>query len=380
MPSYNSAATQLTYRKEMATNLPERAEKHRLLSYLSVSEFVAIAVGFLYFTGYYINSIFIRNLGIVRSELFKLEYIAIGLVFGLATIGFTIAPVGILHFVYQVRRRSGLPHLHIGAIGNSLNTSTFFLFSLFLALFITKFEWDSKLPVSVIGITNFSSIAITSLILSTTGMAIVPFVERLVDKQKQSRAKKWWWILIEVARLGLFVASILLIIGALIQIPWLGSLLVKAFYFLLAGAVFVGGIMGATFWIKKIGDFPTKWLIYCLIGFGIVSLYFMAVTSYVFGVYNFVPYNRGGRLPLTRAFVQISEDKKIPVAPETFIDEIRYQGPFYIIEESEDSLFVASQDMDRWFDEFVPVHVIRKEDINQIRLERITNGFPRTKE
>lgn len=364
----------------MATNLPERAEKHRLLSYLSVSEFVAIAVGFLYFTGYYINSIFIRNLGIVRSELFKLEYIAIGLVFGLATIGFTIAPVGILHFVYQVRRRSGLPHLHIGAIGNSLNTSTFFLFSLFLALFITKFEWDSKLPVSVIGITNFSSIAITSLILSTTGMAIVPFVERLVDKQKQSRAKKWWWILIEVARLGLFVASILLIIGALIQIPWLGSLLVKAFYFLLAGAVFVGGIMGATFWIKKIGDFPTKWLIYCLIGFGIVSLYFMAVTSYVFGVYNFVPYNRGGRLPLTRAFVQISEDKKIPVAPETFIDEIRYQGPFYIIEESEDSLFVASQDMDRWFDEFVPVHVIRKEDINQIRLERITNGFPRTKE
>src|SRR3712207_7476189 len=33
---------------------------------------------------------------------------------------------------------------------------------------------------------------------------------------------------------------------------------------------------------------------------------YLAITSYVFGVYIFIPANRGGRLPLTRAYIEVT--------------------------------------------------------------------------
>lgn len=366
----------------MSTNGEESTEvTKKALKYASVSEFVALSVGFLYFTGYYINSIFIRNLGIVRSELFKLEYITIGFAFALIIIGFTILPVGIFYFTYKVRRSSGLLDYHVGAIGNSLNTTICLTFPLFLALFITRFEWDLQLQSPVLGMSRFSTIAVLSLLLSAIGMAVLPFFERLIKKVgNEKKRKALFYFLVEPLRFGIFGLSLFIIVRSLIQIPWLGNLLGKAFYFFLVGAVLVGGITGAALWIKHIRNVRGKWLIYGLIGFGLSSLYYMAVTSYVFGVYNYVPYNRGGRLPLTQAFVKVTDDKKIAFTSERNVNGILCQGPVYIIEENEDSLFVASQSMDKWFDEFIPIHVIRKEDISYMLLERIESGFPRINE
>jgi len=125
----------------MRTKREKQAELPKALKLISLSEIAAVSIGFLYVTGYYINSIFIRNLSIVRAELLKLEYINIGFAFALITIGFTILPVGIFYFTYNVRRASGLPDYHIGAIGNSLNTTILLTFPLFLALFVTRYEW-----------------------------------------------------------------------------------------------------------------------------------------------------------------------------------------------------------------------------------------------
>lgn len=350
----------------------------KALKYISLSEIAALSVGFLYVTGYYINSIFVRNLGIVRAELLKLEYINIGFAFALITIGFTILPVGIFYFTYNVRRASGLPDYHAGAIGNSLNTTLLLTFPLLLALFVTKYEWDLELSRPVLGVTRFSAVAIVSILLWAIGTIFIPFFERLINKIGNERRRRvLFYLLVEPLRFGIFIISLLMILESLFQIPWFGSLLTKALYFLLAGAVFVVGITAAALWNKHIKRVRSKWLIYGLIGFGLSSLYYMAVTSYVFGVYNYVPYNRGGRLPLTQAFVKIAEDKKIGFTAEHSINGISAQGPVYIIEENEDSLYVASDKMDRWFDEFVPIHVIRKSEISYIRLERIENGFPR---
>jgi len=355
-------------------------EPKKIFKYVSLSELVALSIGFLYFTGYYINSIFIRNLGIVRSELFKLEYIAIGIAFGLAAVGFTIVPISIFYFVFRVREASGLPHYRIGAIGNSLNTATCLMFALFLALFVTKYEWDSTVHIALFGPAWFGSIAILCLSLSLIGMAVLPYFERVINRVGTEKKKqKLFRYVVEPLRFGIFVLSISFILYLLFQINWFADLIVRAIYFLLAGFVFVGGIIGASLWIQNIGSFRAKWLIYCLIGFGVTSLYYMSVTSYVFGVYNYVPYNRGGRLPLTQAFIKMSDEKKILFSSEFDLNSELYQGPLYIIEENEDSLFVAAKEMDHWFDSFVPVHVVRKEDIIHIRLERIENGFPRSR-
>src|SRR5436190_4417440 len=162
----------------MSTGAEESNEvTSKVTKYASLSELVALSEGFLYYTGYYITSVFVRNLGIVRSELFKLEYINIGFAFALIIVGFTILPVGIFYFTYKVRRASGLLDYHVGAIGNSLNTTICLIFPLFLALFVTKYEWDMQFPTSVLGMVQFSKIAITALILSLIGMAVLPFFE-----------------------------------------------------------------------------------------------------------------------------------------------------------------------------------------------------------
>jgi hypothetical protein len=112
---------------------------------LSLSEIAALSVGFLYVSGYFINSIFVRNLGIPDTELLRLEYIKTGFTFAL-TLGFVYLPISAFALTYKVRRSSGLPHLHTGAVGNSLNTSLFLAFPLFLAFFITRYEWEMALP------------------------------------------------------------------------------------------------------------------------------------------------------------------------------------------------------------------------------------------
>ena len=53
------------------------------------------------------------------------------------------------------------------------------------------------------------------------------------------------------------------------------------------------------------------------------------------------------------------------------------RGPAYIVEENSDYYFVASERMSSWLFEFVPIHVLRKENVPYVLLERIHDGFPR---
>jgi hypothetical protein len=147
-------------------------------------------------------------------------------------------------------------------------------------------------------------------------------------------------------------------------------------YFLVI-AMFVGGLSAATLWIKLIHRIKGTWLVYTLIGVGIAILYYLAITSYVFGVYTFIPINRGGRLPLTRAYLEVSGHANL-FAAERVVGDVKLRGPAYIIEDHTDTLFVASENMDKWLYEFVPIHAIRKENIQYTYLERISDGFPRT--
>lgn len=344
---------------------------------LSLSEIAAVFIGFLYVSGYFINSIFIRNLGITDTELLRLEYIKIGFTFTLITLGIVLLPYGAFYLTYRVRRASKLPHHHLGAIGNALNTTLCLGFPLFLAFFITKYEWEFALSTPILGLVKFRSVVIAFLVLSLTGMIIIPAFERLVATKAGDRLRLLLYrFLVEPLRYGIFIVTLYLVLRALAQIPWMGFLISNGFYYLLAGIVFVAGMTAAVLWVRHIRGIKGSWPVYGLIAFGLCSLYYLAVTSYVFGVYNFIPSNRGGRLPLTQAYIEVTGHDNL-FAEERVIGGVKLRGPVYIIEDQEYTLFVASEKMETWLYDFVPIHAIRKENVQYSHIERIEGGFPR---
>ena len=344
---------------------------------LRLSEIAALFVGFLYVSGYFINSIFVRNLGINDTELFRLEYVKIGFTFTLITLGIVLLPFGAFYLCYRVRSSSKLPHFHLGAIGNALNTTLCLGFPLFLAFFLTKYEFELGLPSSIFGLVRFKSVVTTFVPLALTGMIVIPAFERIVNSRTSARvSQQLYRFVVEPLRFGIFLFLTILIGRSLTQIPWIGSLFSRGIYFLLAGIIFVLGMSAAVYWVRYIRNVSGFWPVYGLIGFGLCSLYYLAVTSYVFGVYNYIPANRGGRLPVTRAYLQISPDEQL-VGEQRILGSVKLWGPVYIVEDHEDTIFVASEKMDKWLFDFVPIHAIRKDRIPYMYIERIENGFPR---
>jgi hypothetical protein len=359
------------------SGVPDNTVLPNFVRVVSLSEIFAIGVGFLYVSGYFINSLFVRNLGIFETELLRLEYIKIGFIFTLITLGIVLLPLGAFYLTYKVRKPSGLPNYHLGAVGNALNTTLCLGFPLFLAFFITKFEFEYVFDGSILGLIKFKSVVITFVILSLTGMIIVPGLERLIAwKTRDAVRTRLYWFIVEPLRFGIFFVTLYLVIKSLSQFAWIGLLASRGFYFFLTDLVFVGGMTAAVLWVRHIKRIKGSWPVYVLICFGLCSLYYMAVASYVYGPYNFIPWNRGGRLPITRAYIEISGSVK-PIGEEHVVGNAKLYGPVYIIEDHGDSLFVASEKMERWLYDFVPIHAIRKDQIPYIKIERIEDGFPR---
>jgi hypothetical protein len=343
-----------------------------------VTEIAGLGVGFLYVSGFYINLLFTRNLGISPVELVRLEYISIGAAFTLLTILIGVLPIGAVYLTYRIRKASGLPHLHIGAIGNSLNTILCLGFVLFLALFVTRYEWNLRLPRTVIGLQTFKSVAMTYSVLALCGMIIVPYLERILMKGKSpGQALGVYRFLVEPIRFGIVGVCIFLGTSCLVSIPWIRSLSRNGIYYVLVDVVMIGGVTAAALWMRHIHKVPGSWAAYGLISIGLVIIFYLASTSYVFGVYNLLPYNRGGRLPLTRAYIDVKEPQGIFTESCT-VGAITVHGPLYIIEENEHTYFIA-WDMSKWIDGFVPIHVIRKENVPYMYLERIEDGYPRVR-
>jgi len=351
----------------------------KLSTLVTIPQIAVLAVGLLYVSGYYINSIFLRNYGITDSELLRLEYIKIGFVFSLITLGLVFLPLGAFVLTYRVRKASQLPHYHVGAIGNSLNTILMLGVPLFLAFFATRYEWYLKLPVPVFGLKTFQQVIIAFLVVSIFSVVVLPYLERvLTAKTRGATRLNLYRFLVEPVRYGALVVSLVLVLSAIAQIPWIIALFLKGFYFVLAAIVFVLGMWAAMRWIRHIRDVRGSYLVYPLICFGIAILYYMAIASYVFGVYTLIPCNRGGRLPVTVAYIEVKDHSSL-FTEDKVISGIKVRGPAYIIEENADCIFVASEKMNEWMDDFVPIHAIRKDNVPYIFLERIDDGFPRVK-
>lgn len=344
---------------------------------IGVVEFAALFIGLLYVTGYYITSIFVRNYGIPESELFRLEYIKIGLVFWLLASGMVLIPFGAFFLTYKVRSTSGLPHFLLGWIGNSLNTIVMLWVPLVLSFFATRYEWYLLLTNPVLGCHTLNIAVACGLAISSFSVIFLPFLEHFVMWLTADRMRTWLFrLLIEPLRYLSLSFSIYLIGGSIIQVPWLASVFGRAGSFLTVSVLFIGGIIAAIGWVRHIEKVRGSYMVLLLIGFGFCFFYYLAITNYVFGIYPVIPANRGGRMPVTEAFLETRGHKTL-FGQKRIVGGVTLCGPVYILEQNNDTIYFAYEDMERWFEKFVPVHALKRDMVPYIRYERIDDGFPR---
>ncbi|MCR4277908.1 MAG: hypothetical protein NUV85_02715 [Candidatus Berkelbacteria bacterium] len=342
---------------------------------LTLLETATLFVGYLYVTGYYVDAVFLGNLGVQIRELVRLDYIRIGFVFTLLSLTVTALPIGAFILTANVRRSSKLPHFYVGLVGNSLNTIVALGYLVFLAVFVTRYETNLVLPNSILGESRFQNLMAFVIVLSIFGMAVVPVLERLIFRIGRKSLVKWLFILVvEPLRFGTLLISCLIIFASLSQLPWVGALLHTGFIYIMVATT--TGVLVAAAWARWIRRAPRSWVVYPLIGFGLMALYFFAITTYVLGTYTFIPINRGGRLPLTTAYLKT--EKPIPGLPIAWYPDVGWvTGPLYIIEENDDSIYVGSRGMENWTTRFISLQAIRKDKIDYRFLDRIEDGFPR---
>jgi uncharacterized protein (DUF486 family) len=353
------------------------ATRKRLFKSLGAAEAAAIFVGLLYVTGYYVNSIFARNYGIPEPTLFRLEYIKIGFVFWLISSGIVLIPFGAFYLTHQVRKSSQLPHFLIGWIGNSSNTVVMLAVPLVLSFFATQFEWHLQLSHEILGFSRLNLAVSWGLAISAFAVICVPVIERQVRKVMAPKSRVWAFrLLIEPVRFGCLLLSIYLIGGSMGQIPWLGVAFGRAGSFVAVSFLFIGGMTAAFYWIRHIERVSGSSVVFVLIAFGICFFYYLSMTTYVYGVYPTIPANRGGRMPVTEAFLETSERASL-FQRQRKMQGYAVRGPVYILEQTNDTIYFASEDMDQWFVKFVPVHAVRRDAVPYIRFERIEDGFPR---
>ena len=351
---------------------------HRFLfKSLGVAELAALIVGLLYVSGYYVNSIFLKNYGIPDAELIRLEYVKIGFVFWVMTMGISLLPLGSFYLTWKIRRASQLPHFVAGWIGNSMNATCCLGISLLAAFLITRFEWKFSFPEAVLGFKSFNVAVGTAIGVLAFGMIIVPVLERLINKYATPKALNiWFCCVIEPLRFGSLIFGLYVVTASAKQIPWLALVLGRSGGFIAVALFLTIGLYAAARWVSHIQKVKGSVMVFPLILFGLAALYYMAVTSYVYGPYPSIPANRGGRMPLTEAFFEIDGHDHL-FAEHRQHGSKTVHGPAYILEQTDDSIYFSSAGMDRWFIDFIDVHCLRKEDIKYILLQRINDGFPR---
>lgn len=353
--------------------------KEELIKQVSLVQSAALLVGLFYVSGYYINSMFLRNYGIPGTELFRLEYIKIGFVFWLIICGLVLLPFGAFYLTSKVRSSSDLPHYRLGLIGNALNVIVMLAVPIALSFLATNFEWKYTFANPILGFKSFNYSVSFALGISTFLVVVLPAIERITTKSLNEQQVLWVYRLaFEPLRFGGLILSVYLISKSVAEVPWLPTVLGKSVPFIAVVFILGSGLLAAYYWVKFIRKTEGSLMVIPLIILGIAFFYYLAMASYVYGLYPAIPSNRGGKLPLTQAYLQIDGYDSIFASMKKEGD-LTLRGPIYVIEETDKTMYFASKDMDKWFEEFVQINSIKTQDIKYMLSERINDGFPKTK-
>lgn len=337
---------------------------------------VAIAAsGLLYTIGYLVQAITLRNYGIQRLESLKLQYVEVGLPFFVLFLLVTVMPVTCFLAHYRIRRKSSLPHYHLGAAGFLANTYNLLCLVVFFGLFTTTREWEAPvLGTSV----PLSQALVVYVCISAFVLILMPLVERGIVRRAR-RVKAIYWAFVEPLRYGAVAFGLFLDVLVLLTFPWTQDLALHGLSFAASAIVFALTAFVIVFYIKKLGDAGSSHVVATVGITGLLILLYICINAYVFSVVRHIPMNRGGKMPITRSYLVCTTQElaNLPI-PKTSEGVSTVFGPAYVLEESEDYLYVASEGTGEWYREWATTYAVRKEAVAYIRNERIEQGGPRS--
>ncbi len=346
---------------------------------LNIKNIILLVLSYLYCTGYLVQAATLRNFGIYRLETLKFHYIEVGFTFSVLIALVTIIPVGCYLAHFRIRRKSNLPHFKIGAITYLINTYNLFLIITFFSIFITMKEWTYVLfqfDSNTLQI-RLNHVMLLYLSISLIVLILFPLLERFVRKNLKSYKLIYNYI-IEPFRIATVLVAITFDVVLLISFPWIGSLLLKGLTFIATSIMIITVIYVIGFYMNKLGDKRSFHVLACVGSVGVIVLLFICLNAYVYSVVRYIPMNRGGKLPITRSYL-ITTNKVFDTIPinKTITTENTKIGPVYIIEETQDYLYIAKECENEWFDDWASTFAIKKDVIQYIKNERITMGGPR---
>jgi len=347
------------------------------VSKLDAAQFVALVVGYLYLSGYLINAIALRNYGIQRFEVLKLQYIEAGLVFLVLSSVFTIIPLAAIIVHFRVRRNSPLPNYKVGAVGYAINTCNLFVLITFFAVFITNFDWNTNIRIWPFRGFRLSQVFLGYLFFAVFGLSVMPWVERLIIVKIKNVKEVYLWV-VEPIRYGIVLIGIAFDVLLFTTLPWLFGLLKYGYVYFVFLLAILGGLTGIVYWIKRIGRPRNIHGLTLLGSVGVLVLSYVCINAYVFSILRFIPMNRGGKLPITRSYLASDQEvlNDLPILRQVRSEGSRW-GPVYILEESDNMFYVADTDIKNWFRDWVPVIAVNKDAVTFIEHERIDDGSPR---
>ena len=355
----NEISTRMT---DTAANLAKRAEGAINIAN-APAQMAAVAAGLPYVTGYYVNSVFVQNFGIVSSELVRLEYIKIGFMFWLlcVTVMFLPATLGLL--TYRIRKNSGISWFWVGLGANVVCATLFIGIPCILSIFATDAQWTSTYHSSWFGEVTFRSTILASIFAGALGVIAFPALERrLYPTPKTTKEKLAQTALVEVPRLCAAATSITLAIDAFSGTAWPEHFLSRISVYLAVSLTFSILFIAALLWMRRVSKTSgSAFLLPIFVGGGTV-FYYLLVTSFVHGVYPLIPSNRGGKLPLSVSYLVTNQTDPL-VGQKVTVAGIEYSGPYVVIDENKDYIYVSLRLFPNSKGDFPSTYRVKREDI-----------------
>jgi hypothetical protein len=334
----------------------------------------SVLFGVIYVSGYLVNSLYVRSRGIAPLPLLKAQYIETGLVFIILTSVLVAIPAAIAWMAVHGRKKHG-QRITPTVLIPMIVTTNFLLVVLFWAIFVTESEWEAR--TALFGVTISVKAAfpmyLGSMLLVLPSLVVLRLADfsqrvflifpKLDPNRENTLQSKPLNFFIQVLRLAALVITALFDLVLLRAIGWLpGFCAMGLYYFItvlfLAGAtllvVYLTGIYG------EAGHRATVWVIGIPL---LLATYYFCAIAYSYVVYNNIPVSRGGKLPTAKA---VTETPSASIPRE-----------MYLLEETEDTMYVLPTTVRNWFNSHDDVFAIPRSEIGPYRLVHLATGEPR---
>lgn len=342
-----------------------------------------LITGLTYLSGYLINTIFLRSIGIESNALLRAQHIETGVVFIFYTFSWVLF-FNTYSLIVAVRGKENASLLKA-----VIATGVICIFIIVLPLIslFTKDDWVKD--VSIIFFTKTKTMRTVFIFYTVSVIFGIFCVRYFEDKKRPIKSNMFRVILVAITGYYCYILYA--------EILWLKYIVKIAIPYLTAV-----GMLGFIFWglLGKLKsprytenpNLKYKTIIFSLVF--IIPLFYMTLINYTKSIYQILPTNRGGKLPVTWAHITLKlnmadlllksfkEELKTatPLYGTTKITEIENIKPMnedcstiyslYVIEQNDDNIYVSINYPAFEKIELRKGHTIKRSDIATITYEK----------